>query len=154
MLLSESLRSIFEYSTTDGYRAQGVAALQWKKIDHYILALILLTTASKTVSRKLLLEKNSHFWSENLMLTPSPYKESKSYSIVSSCSTYPDAIFVDQIYRKTQIRYLEFSTFWGQKQRLFPLLLCVIGHSSILPPHHKEYSISQLSLISSVVLCQ
>ena len=63
--IAESVRTIFEYSGTDGYRAQGVSDLRWKQMNHYKLALIhvLVTVSSKTVSRKELFEAVNQFWS-------------------------------------------------------------------------------------------
>jgi len=46
--LSELLQSIFLYFAIDGYRVQGVEALQWKQINRFNLAFLnlVLVTAS------------------------------------------------------------------------------------------------------------
>ena len=64
LILSELLQSIFLYFAIDGYRVQGVEALQWKQINRFNLAflnLVLVTASWKTGLGKLLFEEVSQF---------------------------------------------------------------------------------------------
>jgi len=56
--------------------------------------------------------------------------------------------FVARIFLKTPNQVLRFSPFWGQNQRLFPLLFWTMRHPSILTMNHREDYISQLFIVS------
>ena len=78
-------------------------------------------------------------------------KSAKQYNYPRSLATW---FFVERILKKSRIWHSEFLSFWGQNQRMFPLLICGTVHLSTLPVHHREHSISQLSLVSFDVFCK